>query len=261
MQLEFHQVDAFTHRPFAGNPAMVYRLDAWLADELMQNIAAEHNLSETAFLVREADGWRIRWFTPAAEVPLCGHATLASAHVLFEVFGEPGERLELNSLSGPLRVCREDQRLALDFPAQPPHEAGSTVELEQALGLPVVDALSTTAHLMVLLESEEAVRACKPDFVALAKLPYLGVIVTARGEGEHDFVSRFFAPAIGINEDPVTGAAHCCLIPYWSQRLSKLQLRALQCSARGGELWCRLEGDRVRIAGQARLVASGRLVI
>ena len=133
MQLEFHQVDAFTHRPFAGNPAMVYRLDAWLADELMQNIAAEHNLSETAFLVREADGWRIRWFTPAAEVPLCGHATLASAHVLFEVFGEPGERLELNSLSGPLRVYREDQRLALDFPAQPPHEAGSTVELEQAL--------------------------------------------------------------------------------------------------------------------------------
>lgn len=260
MQLDFHQVDAFTDRPFAGNPAMVYRLDAWLADELMQKIAAEHNLSETAFLVDEADGWRIRWFTPTAEVPLCGHATLASAHVLFEVFGEPGDYLELNSLSGPLRVLREDGRLALDFPAQPPSEVGSTVELEQALGMPVVDALSTTSHLLVLLESEQAVRSCSPDFAALARMPYLGVIVTARGDS-HDFVSRFFAPAIGLNEDPVTGAAHCSLIPYWSQRLSKLQMRAFQCSERGGELWCRLNGDRVSIAGHSRLVASGRLVL
>lgn len=260
MQLDFYQVDAFADRPFAGNPAMVYRLDAWLADELMQKIAAEHNLSETAFLVQEADGWRIRWFTPTAEVPLCGHATLASAHVLFEIFGEPGERLELNSLSGPLRVFREEGRLALDFPAQPPSEAGSTVELEQALGQPVVDALNTTSHLLVLLESEQAVRECAPDFAALARLPYLGVIVTARSD-DYDFVSRFFAPAIGLNEDPVTGAAHCALIPYWSQRLSKLQMRAYQCSARGGELWCRLNGDRVSIAGEARLVASGRLVL
>lgn len=260
MQLDFYQVDAFADRPFAGNPAMVYRLDTWLADELMQKIAAEHNLSETAFLVQEADGWRIRWFTPTAEVPLCGHATLASAYVLFEIFGEPGERLELNSLSGPLRVFREEGRLALDFPAQPPSEAGSTVELEQALGQPVVDALNTTAHLLVLLESEQAVRECAPDFAALARLPYLGVIVTARSD-DYDFVSRFFAPAIGLNEDPVTGAAHCALIPYWSQRLSKLQMRAYQCSARGGELWCRLNGDRVSIAGEARLVASGRLVL
>lgn len=260
MQLDFYQVDAFADRPFAGNPAMVYRLDAWLADELMQKIAAEHNLSETAFLVQEADGWRIRWFTPTAEVPLCGHATLASAYVLFEIFGEPGERLELNSLSGPLRVFREEGRLALDFPAQPPSEAGSTVELEQALGQPVVDALNTTSHLLVLLESEQAVRECAPDFAALARLPYLGVIVTARSD-DYDFVSRFFAPAIGLNEDPVTGAAHCALIPYWSQRLSKLQMRAYQCSARGGELWCRLNGDRVSIAGEARLVASGRLVL
>lgn len=260
MQLDFYQVDAFADRPFAGNPAMVYRLDTWLADELMQKIAAEHNLSETAFLVQEADGWRIRWFTPTAEVPLCGHATLASAYVLFEIFGEPGERLELNSLSGPLRVFREEGRLALDFPAQLPSEAGSTVELEQALGQPVVDALNTTAHLLVLLESEQAVRECAPDFAALARLPYLGVIVTARSD-DYDFVSRFFAPAIGLNEDPVTGAAHCALIPYWSQRLSKLQMRAYQCSARGGELWCRLNGDRVSIAGEARLVASGRLVL
>ena len=260
MQLDFHQVDAFTDRPFAGNPAMVYRLDGWLSDELMQKIAAEHNLSETAFLVNEAGGWRIRWFTPAAEVPLCGHATLASAHVLFEVLGEPGDRLEFDSLSGPLRVSRESGRLALDFPAQMPSEAGATVELENALGTSVVDALSTPSHLLVLLESEQAVRDCKPDFVALARLPYLGVIVTARGD-DYDFVSRFFAPAIGLNEDPVTGAAHCSLIPYWSRRLSKLQMRAFQCSARGGELWCRLEGERVSIAGHARLVASGRLVL
>lgn len=260
MQLDFHQVDAFTNRPFSGNPAIVYRLDAWLADELMQNIAAEHNLAETAFVVREPDGWRIRWFTPKVEMPLCGHATLAAAHVLFEVYGEPGEQLEFASRSGPLRVNREDAHLALDFPAQPPSEVGSTVELEQALGLPLVDVLGNNSHLVVLLESEQAVRACKPDFAALARLPYLGVIVTARGD-EYDFVSRFFAPAIGIEEDPVTGAAHCALIPYWSQRLSKLQLRAFQCSARGGELWCRLQGERVSIAGHARLIASGRLFV
>ena len=260
MQLDFHQVDAFTDRPFSGNPAIVYRLDAWLADELMQNIAAEHNLAETAFVVRELDGWRIRWFTPTVEVPLCGHATLATAFVLFDVYGEPGECLEFASSSGPLRVFRDDSLLALDFPAQPPSEVGSTIELEQALGVPVVDVLGNNSHLVVLLESELAVRQCKPDFAALARLPYLGVIVTARGD-EHDFVSRFFAPAIGIEEDPVTGAAHCGLIPYWSQRLSKLQLRAYQCSARGGELWCRLQGDRVSIAGHARLIASGRLFI
>lgn len=260
MLLDFHQVDAFTDRPFAGNPAMVYRLDAWLSDELMQQIAAEHNLSETAFLVKEPAGWRIRWFTPTAEVPLCGHATLASAHVLFEVFDEPGEVLELNSLSGPLRVTREEGRLALNFPAQPPSESGSTVELQNALGVDVVDALNTANHLLVLLESEQAVRDCQPDFAALARLPYLGVIVTARSD-DYDFVSRFFAPAIGLNEDPVTGAAHCVLIPYWSRRLNKLQMRAFQASARGGELWCRLERERVSIAGYARLVASGRLLV
>lgn len=259
MQLDFHQVDAFTDRPFTGNPAIVYRLDAWLADELMQNIAAEHNLAETAFVVRESEGWRIRWFTPKVEMPLCGHATLASAHVLFEIFGEPGERLEFNSLSGPLRVTREDDRLALDFPALTPSEVGSTVELEQALGVHSVDVLGAD-KLLVLLESEQAVRDCQPDFAALARLPWQGVIITARGE-EHDFVSRFFAPAIGIDEDPVTGSAHCSLIPYWSQRLNKLQMRAYQCSARGGELWCRLQGDRVIIAGQSRLVASGVLSI
>ncbi|WP_337155628.1 PhzF family phenazine biosynthesis protein, partial [Pseudomonas aeruginosa] len=179
MQLEFHQVDAFSSRPFSGNPAVVYRLDAWLADELMQMIATEHNLSETAFVVREGEAWRIRWFTPSVEVALCGHATLAAAHVLFEVYDEPGERLEFISRSGALRVNREDERLVLDFPAQYPSEVGSTVELEQALGLPPVDVLGSTDKLLVLLESEEAVRACRPDFAALARLPWRGVIVTA----------------------------------------------------------------------------------
>ncbi len=252
MQLEFHQVDAFSSRPFSGNPAVVYRLDAWLADELMQMIATEHNLSETAFVVREGEAWRIRWFTPSVEVALCGHATLAAAHVLFEVYDEPGERLEFISRSGALRVNREDERLVLDFPAQYPSEVGSTVELEQALGLPPVDVLGSTDKLLVLLESEEAVRACRPDFAALARLPWRGVIVTARGL-QKDFVSRFFAPAMGVDEDPVTGSAHCSLIPYWAQRLNKLSLTAQQCSARGGELWCRLEGERVSIAGHAVL--------
>ncbi|MCY1274531.1 putative isomerase YddE [compost metagenome] len=257
MQLDFHQVDAFTDRPFSGNPAAVYRLDSWLADELMLRIAAEHNLSETAFVVRESAGWRIRWFTPKVEMPLCGHATLAAAYVLFEIYDEPGAVIEFASLSGPLRVSRDAGRLALDFPALAPSQVGSTVELEQALGVTPVDVLGAD-KLLVLLDSEQAVRDCTPDMAALARLPWQGVIITARGE-RHDFVSRFFAPAIGIDEDPVTGSAHCSLIPYWSQRLGKPQLSAFQCSARGGELACRLDGERVSVAGNAVLVASGRL--
>jgi len=259
MQLEFHQVDAFSNRPFGGNPAIVYRLDAWLADELMQRIAAEHNLAETAFLVREAQGWHIRWFTPTTEVPLCGHATLASAYVLFEIYNEPSDRIEFFGKSGPLNVVREGDRLWLDFPAMPPSEIGVTVELERALGVQIVDVLGAAA-LLVVLESEQAVRECSPDLAAVARMPWPGVIVTAAGE-QQDFVSRYFAPAIGIPEDPVTGATHCTLIPYWAKRLGKEELNAYQCSARGGELFCRLEGDRVRIGGHATLVASGKLLL
>ncbi|MBC3950141.1 PhzF family phenazine biosynthesis protein [Pseudomonas folii] len=259
MYLEFHQVDAFSDHPFSGNPAMVYRLDAWLADELMQRIAAEHNLAETAFVVREAHGWHIRWFTPRTEVPLCGHATLAAAHVLFTVFSEPSEQLDFFSKSGALSVTREEGLLLLDFPAMIPHEVGVTVELERALGTSIVDALGS-AELMVVLESEQAVRECKPDMAALARLPWPGVIVTAKGE-HADFVSRYFAPAIGIPEDPVTGSTHCILIPYWAGRLGKDVLNAYQCSERGGALFCRLEGDRVKIGGHATLVASGTLMV
>ncbi|WP_207246775.1 MULTISPECIES: PhzF family phenazine biosynthesis protein, partial [unclassified Pseudomonas] len=219
MQLAFHQVDAFSDQPFSGNPAMVYRLDAWLADELMQKIAAEHNLAETAFVVREAQGWRIRWFTPTTEVPLCGHATLASAYVLFEVYKEPVERLDFISKSGPLSVRREGERLWLDFPAIELREVGVTLDVQRALGVQAIDVLGSN-ELFVVLESEQAVLDCQPDMAALAKLPWPGAIVTAPGS-RHDFVSRYFAPAIGINEDPVTGSTHCSLIPYWAQRLDK----------------------------------------
>ncbi|TVT85328.1 PhzF family phenazine biosynthesis protein [Pseudomonas sp. H3(2019)] len=259
MQLAFHQVDAFSDQPFSGNPAMVYRLDAWLADELMQKIAAEHNLAETAFVVREAQGWRIRWFTPTTEVPLCGHATLASAYVLFEVYKEPVERLDFISKSGPLSVSREGERLWLDFPAIALREVDENPDVARALGVQPLEVRGAN-ELFVVLESEQAVLDCQPDMVALAKLPWLGAIITARGT-RHDFVSRYFAPAIGINEDPVTGSTHCLLIPYWSQRLDKTSLTAYQCSARGGELFCRLEGDRVKIGGNATLVASGTLML
>lgn len=259
MRLEFHQVDAFSDRPFGGNPAMVYRLDSWLPDALMQQIAAEHNLAETAFVVPEQGGWRIRWFTPATEVPLCGHATLASAHVLFEVYGEQADVLEFASQSGPLRVSREQGQLLLDFPRIDTEARSDVPTLAQALGCEVVEVRGTK-ELLVVLASEQAVRDCTPDMAALVPLPGLGVIVTAQGE-EYDFVSRYFAPGIGIPEDPVTGSIHCSLIPYWAQRLDKTQLRAFQCSARGGELFCRLEGERVKIGGYARLVASGTLLL
>ena len=259
MALEFYQVDAFSDRPFAGNPAMVYRLEQWLSDELMQNIAAEHHLAETAFVVRQGAGWHIRWFTPATEVPLCGHATLASAHVLFEIYKEPAERLEFASQSGPLSVTREGDRLWLDFPLIEPRPIEASAAIEAALGVKPLQVWESN-ELLVVLESEQAVRACQPDMAALAQLPWLGAIVTARGSG-HDFVSRYFAPAIGIDEDPVTGSTHCLLIPYWAERLGKAELNAYQCSARGGALFCRLEGERVKIGGQARLVARGTLLI
>jgi PhzF family phenazine biosynthesis protein len=259
MQLEFHQIDAFTDRPFSGNPAVVYRLDAWLEDELMQRIAAEHNQAETAFTVREGAGWRIRWFTPACEVPLCGHATLATAHALFELYDEPGERLEFVCMSGALAVSRENGRLVLDFPAMSLGPVALETEMAVILGQPVL-AVQGGKELLVVLESEQAVRDCKPDLAALARLPGLGVIVTAPGR-EHDFVSRYFAPGIGIDEDPVTGSTHCILAPYWAERLDKCELRAYQCSTRGGELYCRLQGERVKIAGQAVRVASGKLFI
>lgn len=265
MQLDFHQIDAFTNRPFAGNPAMVYRLDSWLSDALMQQIAAEHNLAETAFLVREGAAWHIRWFTPLAEVPLCGHATLASAHVLFELYDEPGEALDFTCQSGALRVTREGARLVLDFPVRAVEHWDSQGAVARALGMQPQEVWALYGRegiqeLLAVLPSEAAVRAFQPNLPALAELPGLGVLISAPGE-HYDFVSRYFAPSVGIDEDPVTGSSHCMLVPYWAERLGKTELRAFQCSARGGELLCRLEGERVKIAGQAVLVASGRLYL
>ena len=263
MQLNFHQVDAFTNQPFAGNPAMVYRLDSWLSPALMQQIAAEHNLAETAFLVKEGTGWHIRWFTPTAEVPLCGHATLASALVLFEVYDEPGEVLDFTCLSGALRVTREAGRLVLDFPLRAVEPWDSQGAVQRALGVSVEEVLALYGQqgiqeLLAILPSEAAVHDFQPNLAALAELPGLGVLISAPGQ-HHDFVSRYFAPSIGIDEDPVTGSTHCMLVPYWAAKLGKSELRAFQCSARGGELLCRLEGERVKIAGPAVLVASGQL--
>ena len=258
MSLDFHQIDAFTRQPFAGNPAMVYRLDSWLDEARMQAIAAEHNLAETAFVVKEGEVWHIRWFTPTCEVPLCGHATLASAFALFNVHGETAEQLNFICQSGALSVSREGERLVLNFPTLPGEVIEASDAIKAAVNAPVVEVLDTGKELLVVLESEQQVRACQPDLAAVATLPWLGMMVTAPGE-RHDFVSRYFAPAIGIDEDPVTGSIHCSLIPYWAERLGKTRLDAFQCSARGGELFCRLEGERVSIGGHAVLVASGSL--
>ncbi|MFI8736734.1 PhzF family phenazine biosynthesis protein [Ectopseudomonas toyotomiensis] len=268
MALEFHQVDAFTDQPFAGNPAMVYRLDAWLDDALMQRIAAEHNLAETAFVVKEGSAWHIRWFTPVSEVPLCGHATLAAAKVLFDIYQEPAEVLDFTCLSGALQVARQGERLQLDFPVRPvvPVAASLQADVERALGQPAQQVLAllnadgSVQELMVVLASEAQVRSFTADLPALAALPGLGVLITGAGE-RHDFVSRYFAPSIGIDEDPVTGSTHCMLVPYWAERLERSELSAFQCSARGGELLCRLEVERVKIAGYAWHIASGQLML
>lgn len=259
MTLRLYQVDAFSSAVFRGNPAAVVPLERWLDDATLQAIAAENNLSETAFFVREADGFRIRWFTPAVEVDLCGHATLASAWVLFSKL-EPGrESVSFASRGGPLTVTREDGRLVLDFPALPGAAWTPPPGLAAALGAEPREALRAMDALLVF-DDEAEVRALRPDLAALEEIDARGVIVTAPGK-DVDFVSRFFAPRAGVPEDPVTGSAHCTLIPYWAARLGRNVLRARQVSARGGELWCELRGSRVRIAGQAALYLTGTIEV
>ncbi len=259
MKLPLYQVDAFTSEVFRGNPAAVVPLERWLDDEILQWIAAENNLSETAYFVREPEGFRIRWFTPMVEVALCGHATLASAWVLFSKL-EPGrDAVTFASRSGPLTVTREDGRLVLDFPARPATAWEAPPALAAALGAAPLETLRAMDVLLVFGD-EARVRALRPDFGALAKVDTRGVIVTAPGK-DADFVSRFFAPRVGVPEDPVTGSAHCTLVPYWAARLGKSALHARQVSARGGELWCELRGDRVRIAGQAAPYLTGTIEV
>lgn len=255
MDLEFFQVDAFADTVFAGNPAAVYPLDAWLPDDTMQSIAAEHNLSETVFCVPDNEGYHIRWFTPAIEVPLCGHATLACAHVIFSTHKTDSNYIRFSSLGGPLSVHRKNDLLTLDFPATPPEACEAPDHLAEALGAQPVEVLRSDDYLVVL-ENEKQVAALKPDLRTLAGIDCRGICVTAPGES-FDFVSRFFAPRFGIDEDPVTGSAHCVLAPYWSRRLGKKELTGRQLSKRGGMLWCRYEGDRVAISGHAVTYSHG----
>ncbi|MDX5298936.1 MAG: PhzF family phenazine biosynthesis protein [Gammaproteobacteria bacterium] len=258
LTLPLYQVDAFANRPFTGNPAAVVPLTAWLEDGLMQAIAMENNLAETAFFVPTAEGYHLRWFTPLSEVRLCGHATLATAHVLFEHLTPAVDEVWFASLSGPLGVRRlavgADGRrlLELDFPAQALEERPVPPALLEAIGAAPAYAAYVPAdtNWFLVYASQAQIETLRPDFRALAEFPEQGVIVTAPGD-QSDFASRYFAPAVGIDEDPVTGSIHCALTPYWAARLGKTVLHARQLSRRGGELACTLRGDRVGIAGHA----------
>jgi PhzF family phenazine biosynthesis protein len=260
-ELSIYQVDAFTDAMFGGNPAAVVLLQDWLPDALLQKIAAENNLAETAFLVPERDIYHLRWFTPKIEVDLCGHATLASAQVVFEML-YPGRRSVTFSTrrAGPLTVTLQGDRLSMDFPARPPERVPAPVGLAEALGAEPVE-IWAAGKLLTVFETEGQVRALEPDFRKVAALDCLGVIATAPGNDGIDFVSRYFAPHAGIDEDPVTGSAHCTLVPYWSRRLGKTKLEAHQVSARGGRLWCEDRGERVSLAGRAVLYLEGRIFV
>lgn len=249
MRIKQYQVDAFTAQVFGGNPAAVCPLDTWIDDELLQAIASENNLSETAFFVKTEKSFHLRWFTPVAEVNLCGHATLASAHVIFEHLGYSKQTITFETLGGILTVEQKGSLLVMDFPAVPPKPCAPPGALIAGLGQKLFEVL-TADDYVVVFDSEDAIRSVKPDFAKLATLDLRGVAITARGH-DVDFVSRFFAPKFGIPEDPVTGSAHCELTPYWSAKLGKQVLSARQISKRGGDVQCELKGNRVGLAGHA----------
>jgi len=258
LQIPVYQIDAFASHVFAGNPAAICPLEQWLPDEQMQAIAAENNLSETAFFVRNGDGYQLRWFTPKVEVDLCGHATLASAFVILTQLA-PGDAVRFQTKSGVLEVTREGDLFTLDFPARPPADCKVDVGLVAALGGNPELILGARDYLVVY-RSEDEVRALEPNMEALKGIDRFAVIVSAPGK-DVDFVSRFFAPAKGVPEDPVTGSAHCTLIPYWAKRLGKTKLHAYQISPRGGELWCEDRGERVRMSGKAVRFLEGRIYL
>lgn len=262
LRLPLYQVDAFSDRVFAGNPAAVVPLEHWLPDAAMQSIAAENNLSETAFLVPEAQGtWGLRWFTPAVEVDLCGHATLASAFVIANILDPGSDRMHFRTLkAGTLTVTRAGDLFTLDFPSRPPGPVDVPGTLLDALGGPAPEAVMAARDFLVIYNTADQVAALAPDMAALARHDRM-TIVTAPGAGAVDFVSRFFAPGKGVPEDPVTGSAHCTLIPYWARRLGKSDLTARQISARGGDLACGLRGDRVLIGGRAALYLEGTIYV
>ena len=257
------QIDAFTSEAFKGNPAAVCFLDGARNDRWMANVAAEMNLSETAFLLPSNDGWSLRWFTPAAEVDLCGHATLASAHALWSENISSDSELHFQTRSGVLTATRDGDFIELDFPAKRDEPIAAPAGLLDALGTTNATYIGRNQFdYIVELPSEDEVRHLRPDHAVLRQLPVRGVIVTSRAnEGEYDFVSRFFAPGVGVDEDPVTGSSHCCLTPYWAQRLGRNRLNAWQASPRGGALRVRLDGDRVKLAGRAVTVLRGELLV
>ncbi len=261
MKIPIYQVDAFTSEVFSGNPAAVCLLDAWIDDGKLQSIAAENNLSETAYLVQNENGFELRWFTPLTEVALCGHATLASAFVLFVCRHWNADTVRFQTRnSGQLMVARRGEIFEMDFPARPARPGSPLDKLSQALGAAPEKIFDSAEDLMAVLDNEKAVVDVQPDFAALEKLNYRGIIIPAQGD-ECDFVSRFFAPGVGVAEDPVTGSAHCVLAPYWATVLGKKKLKALQVSKRGGELFCELAGDRVMISGKAALYLEGTITI
>ena len=262
MGFAIYQVDAFTDQPFTGNPAAVCLLEAARSDEWMQSLAAEMNLSETAMVSAAAgeNTFHLRWFTPTVEVDLCGHATLAAAHVLWEEdLAALDEPIRFHTRSGDLLARRQNGKIELDFPADPIQQISTPEGLEAALGISPVFVGRGRHDYLLVLETEQEVRALTPDFSALAKIPGRGFIVTAPGEGAVDFVSRFFAPGAGINEDPVTGSAHCTLVDYWQNRLSKQAFIARQVSQRSGVVKVAVNGNRVTLGGQAVTIFKGRL--
>ena len=261
MKVPIVQVDAFTDRPFAGNPAAVCVLTEPRNESWMQNVAREVNLSETAFLRRCGDGFELRWFTPAVEVDLCGHATLAGAHVLWEAGHlKPDERARFHTRSGLLTAQRKGTWIELDFPVEPPEPVLAPPGLAEALGATLEFVGRNRLDYLVEVDSEETVRTMRPDLEALGNIPSRGFMVTSiSASGKHDFVSRFFAPSIGINEDPVTGSAHCCLGPFWGERLRKSKMVGYQASERGGVVRVRLDGECVHLGGQAVTVMTGEL--
>jgi PhzF family phenazine biosynthesis protein len=261
VNVPIYQLDAFTDRRFAGNPAAVMILDQFPEDAVLQALAAENNLPETAFLVAEGEDYLLRWFTPTVEVPLCGHATLASAAVVMERL-EPGRhRVVFQSKSGPLAVERRNGAYVMDFPARPLRATAEPEGLTEALGARALEVAFDGSNYIARLSGAPEVRRLSPDLARIAGLDCAGVIVTASGDGDHDFTSRYFAPAKGIPEDPVTGGAHCALAPFWAERLGKTAFRAFQASQRGGEIVCRLLGERVELEGCCVLFLAGEAEI
>jgi len=257
----FH-IDAFTDRPLAGNPAAVMPMESFLPDASLQAIAEENNLADTAFLVPEGGDYRLRWFTPSTEMPLCGHGTLASAAVVMERLEVGRSQVMFHSQSGPLLVNRTAEGYCMNFPARFSETVNTPrADLARALGAVPLEVACDAFNYIAVLENAQAVRDLRPDISAIARLDRDGVIVTAAGDGDFDFVSRYFAPAKGVPEDPVTGGAHCALTPYWAKRLNKTQLRAFQVSRRGGEIGCRLAGDRIELQGSCVFYLEGHVEI